>query len=117
MDFTCKDLSGIEKAIRRHRDRLAQLLDDVDALRRSAAELRITGPNGRVAEVLDLCTERIHTGDAAVGHLGRTTAWNPALRARGSWGDGPIWDGRQQAEGLRPTPAYRGFTRSIRVAR
>ena len=55
MDFTCYDMSDIKEAIRRHRDRMAQLLDDVDALRRSAAELRISGLNGRAAAVLDLC--------------------------------------------------------------
>jgi hypothetical protein len=41
MDFTCDDMSDIQEATRRHRDRMAQLLDDVDALRRSAAEWRI----------------------------------------------------------------------------
>lgn len=53
MDFTCYDMSDIQEAIRRHRDRMAQLLDDVDALRRSAAELRISGLNGRAAAILD----------------------------------------------------------------
>jgi hypothetical protein len=69
MEFTCHDLSAIQEAIRRHRDRVAQLFDDVDALRRSAAELRIAGPNGDAADVLDLCTERIRTGDVALGDL------------------------------------------------
>jgi hypothetical protein len=69
MDFTCYDMSDIEEAIRRHRDRMAQLLDDVDALRRSAAALRISGLNGRAAIVLDLCIERIHSGDVALSHL------------------------------------------------
>ncbi len=48
MDFTRHDLSGIQETIRRHRDRMAQLLDDV----------------------LNLCTERIHTGDVALGPPG-----------------------------------------------
>ena len=68
MDFIFHDLPAIELAIRRHRDRIAQLLDDVDAFRRSAAELQIGGPNG-AADILDLCTERIRTGDVALGHL------------------------------------------------
>ena len=80
MDFTCHDLSDIQEAIRRHRDRMAQLLDDVDALRRSAAELRIAGLNGRAADVLDLCTERIHTGDVALGHLAAHLAESHAER-------------------------------------
>ena len=51
MDFTCHDLSDIQEAIRLSRkrfdrDRMAQLLDDFDALRRSASELRIARPNG-----------------------------------------------------------------------
>jgi hypothetical protein len=54
IEFTFHDMSAIELAIRRHRDRIAQLLDDVDALSRSAAELRIGGPNGDAAHILDL---------------------------------------------------------------
>jgi hypothetical protein len=69
MEFTFHDLSALELAIRRHRDRIAELLDDVDALRRSAAELRVAAPNGSAADVLDLCTERIRTGDVALGRL------------------------------------------------
>jgi hypothetical protein len=71
MDFTCYDMSDIQEAIRR-RDRMAQLLDDVDALRRGAAELRISGLNGRAAAVLD-CAPSIHTGDVALGHLATTS--------------------------------------------
>jgi hypothetical protein len=69
MESTFHDLSAIEEAIRRYRDRIAQLLDDVDTLRRGAAELRIGGPNGGPADILDLCAERIRTGDVALGHL------------------------------------------------
>ncbi len=95
MDFTCHDLSAIEEAIRRHRDRIAQLLDDVDALRRSAAELRIAGPNGGAADVLDLCTERIHTGDVALGHLAAHLVESHAERQGAPRVDGPIgWGGR-----------------------
>jgi hypothetical protein len=69
MEPSFHDLSAIELAIRRHRDRIAQLLDDVDALRRNAAEWRIDGPNGDATDILDLCTERIRTGDVSLGHL------------------------------------------------
>ncbi len=96
MDFTCYDMSDIQDAIRRHRDRMAQLLDDVDALRRSAAELRISGLNGRAAAVLDLCTERIHTGDVALGHLAAHLA-DPTLSGKGHLGSRTDRMGRQAA--------------------
>ncbi len=96
MDFTCYDMSDIQEAIRRHRDRMAQLLDDVDALRRSAAESRISSLNGRAAAVLDLCPERIHTGDVALGHLAAHLA-DPTLSGKGHLGSRTDRMGRQAA--------------------
>jgi hypothetical protein len=96
MEFTCCDMSDIQEAIRRHLDRMAQLLDDVDALRRSAAELRISGLNGRAAVVLDLCTERIHAGDVALGHLAAHLA-DPTPSGKGRNGSRTDRMGRQAA--------------------
>lgn len=100
MEFTCHDLSAIQEAIR---DGIAiasrSCFDDVDALRRSAAELRIAGPNGDAADVLALCTERIRTGDVALGDLATHLVEFQAERQRRS-GDEPRSLG-PQAAGLR----------------
>ena len=83
MDITRVELSKIQADIGDHRYRVARLLEDVDALRRSVVELGVDALTGRTGAMLDLCTSRIRAGDLAMGHVAAHFQCGPSSPGRG----------------------------------
>jgi hypothetical protein len=69
MGITSVELFKIRADIGDHRHRVARLLEDVDALRRSVAEFGVVNLTGRSGAMLDLCISRIRAGDLAMGDI------------------------------------------------
>jgi hypothetical protein len=69
MNITPDELFKIQADIEDHRHRVARLLEDVDALRRSVGEVGVSNFTGRTEAVLDLCTSQIRAGDVAMGQV------------------------------------------------
>ena len=80
MDITRIELSEIQADIGDHRYRVARLLEDVDALRRSVVELGVATLTGRTGTMLDLCTSRIRAGDVAMGQVAAHFERGPSSR-------------------------------------
>ena len=83
MDITPVELSKIQADIGDHRYRVARLLEDVDALRRSVVEFGVATLTGRTGAMLDLCTSQIRAGDVAMGQVAAHFECGPSSPSRG----------------------------------
>jgi hypothetical protein len=82
MDVTLDEVFQIQADIGDHRHRVARLLENVDALRRSIAELGVTTLTGRTGATI-LCTSRIRAGDVAMGEVAAHFEYGPSSSSRG----------------------------------
>jgi hypothetical protein len=83
MGIASVELFKIQADIEDHRHRVARLLEDVDILRRSAAEFGVANLTGRTGAMLDLCTSRIRAGDVAMGQVAAHLKRGPSSPSEG----------------------------------